>query len=193
VSDADAAEIDYADLLKDMQQATRDENPERVKAGYPAMELVGWAEPPHYDAADKKLYWAKTLQITRDGEPAPTRSVNYDIRVLGREGYLLLSGIAAEEQLGTVKPAMQALLPSVSFKEGHRYADYVEKTDRAAGYGIAALVAGGVLAKKAGLFAGLGLLLLKMKKLLILLVVGGSALAKKVLGRGKGEGAPPAP
>lgn len=56
VADADAAKTDYAELLKTMQQATLEENAERKKEGYPEMTLVGWALPPRYDAASKKLY-----------------------------------------------------------------------------------------------------------------------------------------
>src|SRR5256884_108765 len=55
VKDDDAAKIDYGDLLKKMQQGIRDENDERKRAGYPAVELVGWAEPPRYDSASHKL------------------------------------------------------------------------------------------------------------------------------------------
>mgnify|MGYP006217387677 CR=1 FL=1 len=46
VSDEDASKIDYADLLKTMQAETRDSNPERIKAGYGSLDLVGWAVPP---------------------------------------------------------------------------------------------------------------------------------------------------
>src|SRR5436305_542860 len=66
VKDDDAAKIDYGDLLKKMQQGIRDENDERKRAGYPAVELVGWAEPPRYDSASHKLYWAKSLRFGDD-------------------------------------------------------------------------------------------------------------------------------
>ena len=46
VKDDEAAKLDYRELLKTMQQATREANPERAKAGYATVELVGWAEPP---------------------------------------------------------------------------------------------------------------------------------------------------
>src|SRR5438309_747452 len=59
VKDDDAAKIDYVDLLKKMQQGIRDENDERKRAGYPTVELVGWAEPPRYDSASHKLYWQR--------------------------------------------------------------------------------------------------------------------------------------
>jgi uncharacterized membrane-anchored protein len=51
VKDNDASKIDYADLLKKMQAATTENNKARTAKGYPAIELVGWAAPPRYDAA----------------------------------------------------------------------------------------------------------------------------------------------
>lgn len=82
VSDADAAGIDYGKMLADMKDATHDRNPERRKQGYPEIELAGWAEPPHYDASNHKLYWARDLIFQRDGHSG--HSLNYDIRVPGR-------------------------------------------------------------------------------------------------------------
>lgn len=175
VSDAEAARIDYDGLLADMQQGTREENKARKEAGYRGIELVGWAEPPHYDADAKKLYWAKELAF----EGSPSRTLNYDIRVLGRRGYLSLNAVSAIDQLPDVRAGMQRLLPRVEFDRGARYADFDAGTDRVAAYGIAALIGGG-LAAKAGLFAKLGALLLGLKKLLVplllLLVAGGRKL-----------------
>jgi uncharacterized membrane-anchored protein len=42
VKDDDAAEIDYDELLATMKKATREENEERRKAGFPEVEVVGW-------------------------------------------------------------------------------------------------------------------------------------------------------
>ena len=177
VSDEDAAKIDYAQMLKEMKGADKEDNAARKEAGYDAIELVGWAEPPHYDAASKKLYWAKELQ----GEGSQHRTVNYDIRVLGRHGYLSLNAVARMDELAEVKTGMQQLLPMVEFDAGSRYADYDKGTDKVAAYGIAALIGGGIAAK-AGLFAKLGVLLLGLKKLLIPLVLLVGAFSKKILG-----------
>lgn len=177
VSDEDAAKIDYDDLLKELKDADKEDNAARKEAGYPAIELVGWAEPPHYDAASKKLYWAKELQ----GEGSEHRTVNYDIRVLGRKGYLSLNAVARMDELPEVKAGMQQLLPMVEFDTGSRYADYDSSTDKVAAYGLAALIGGGIAAK-AGLFAKLGVLLLGLKKLLIPLVLVVGAFFKKILG-----------
>jgi uncharacterized membrane-anchored protein len=176
VSDEDAAKIDYAELLQEMKDADKEDNAARKEAGYGTIELIGWAEPPHYDAASKKLYWAKELQ----GEGSEHRTVNYDIRVLGRRGYLSLNAVARMQELPEVKAGMQQLLPMVEFDAGSRYADYDKSTDKVAAYGLAALIGGGIAAK-AGLFAKVGALLLGLKKLLIPLVLLLGALFKPLL------------
>ena len=177
VSDEDAAKTDYDALLKDMKQGTAEENVERKKAGYETVDLVGWAVPPRYDSANKKLYWAKELAF----EGGDQHTLNYDIRVLGRHGYVSLNAVSGMSELETVRAGMQQLLPMAEFDSGARYADYDSSTDKLAGYGIAALIGGGIAAKS-GLLAKLGVLLLGLKKLLVPLALVVVAFGKKVLG-----------
>ena len=183
VSDKDAAKTDYDKMLKDMQEQTRDENPERIKQGYPAIELLGWAEPPRYDASTHKLYWARDLKFQKAGEDS-VRTLNYAIRVLGRKGYLSLNAVAPIGQLNKVRADMPAVVAMAEFDPGARYADYNAGTDKAAAYGVAALVAGG-LAAKAGLFAKLGVLLLALKKLIILGLAAIGGVAARLFKRKK--------
>lgn len=180
VSDADASSIDYDSILADMQKATRDENPARRKQGYPEIALAGWAEPPHYDAISHKLYWARDL-IFSHGDRS-VHSLNYDIRVLGRKGYLSLNAVAPMEQLAQVRADMPEVLEMTGFDAGQRYADYDDRTDKLAAYGIGALVAGGIAAK-AGLFAKLGVLLLAMKKFVVVIVAAIAGLFRKLFRR----------
>jgi uncharacterized membrane-anchored protein len=182
VSDEDAAKIDYAQMLADMKEEDAQINEERKVAGYGTLELVGWAEAPRYDAANKKLYWAKELK----GEGSRYNTLNYDIRVLGRHGYLSLNAVSRMNELAEVKTGMQALLPMVEFDPGARYADFDASSDKVAAYGLAALVGGG-LAAKTGLLAKLGALLLGLKKLLIPLVLLVAAFFQRIvrLFRGK--------
>jgi uncharacterized membrane-anchored protein len=177
VSDEDATKIDYAKMLSDMKEQTQSQNAERKKAGYDAIELVGWAAPPRYDAQGKKLYWARELSIANNSG----HTLNYDIRVLGRTGYLSLNAIARMSDLPAVESGMQRLLPMASFDSGQRYADFNPSIDKLAAYGIAALVAGGIAAK-AGLFAKLGVILLAAKKFVIVAVVAIGAAIKKLFG-----------
>ena len=180
VSDADAAEIDYTQLLADMQQETRDAAPALKEAGSPTAELVGWAQPPRYDAVGKRLHWAKHLQF--EGQDGGT--LNYDIRVLGREGYLSMNAVADVADLERVNAGMAEVLSMAEFDEGQRYADFNEDTDKTAAYGLAALVGGG-LAAKSGLLAKLGLLLAKGWKLVFLAGIGIVALVGKLRGKNK--------
>lgn len=178
VSDEDANEIDYADLLKEMQAGTKESNEARKSQGYQAIELVGWAEPPRYDAVTKRLYWAKELAFEGTNE----NSLNYDIRVLGRQGYLSLEAVASIKDLNKVNDGMKQILPMAQFYAGNGYADYNPSTDKMAAYGLAALVGGGVAAK-AGLFAKLGALLLAGKKFIIFIILGIGAFFKKLFGK----------
>lgn len=174
VIDEDAVGIDYAELLKEMQEGAREESEYREQAGYPTVELIGWAAPPRYDSATKKLHWAKELAFGGSDD----HTLNYDIRVLGRSGYLSLSAISGISGLAQVQEGMQRVLEFTQFDEGQRYADHNPATDKVAAYGIAALI-GGAYASKVGLFAKLGALLLAGKKLLIpLIAVIGAVLAR---------------
>ena len=178
VKDDDAHKIDYADLLKTMQKACKEESAERVKEGYDAIELLGWATPPRYDAASHKMYWAKELKFGDE----PEHVLNYNIRVLGRHGVLVLNAVASVSQLQEIEQATPQILGMVDFNDGKRYADFDPSKDHYAAYGLAALVAGGVAAK-AGLFKGLIALLIASKKFVIIGVVALVAVIKKMFGR----------
>ncbi len=178
VKDDEAEKMDYDKVLKEMKEGTREANKEREKDGYGSIELVGWATPPRYDKATHKMYWAKELKFGGGGE----NTLNYNIRILGRRGVLVLNAVAAMPQLQDIEEAAPAVLAMVDFQEGHRYTDFNASTDKIATYGIAALVAGG-LAGKAGLFKGLLVGILALKKLLIIPIVAAWAGLKKFFGK----------
>ena len=180
IDDSDAKDIDYDDMLKDMKEGTEDNNKARKDAGYEAVHLMGWAEKPHYDAAAKKLYWAKELKF----EGAQANTLNYDVRVLGREGVLSMNAVASIGQLGQIRSDMKPLIEVAEFNEGYRYAEFNSKTDRMAEYGLGALIAGGVAAKL-GLFAKLGALLLAFKKLILVGLVAIGGFFAKLFGKKK--------
>lgn len=163
VSDADAHDQDYAKVLKDMQDGQRAANPERVKAGYPEMQLVGWAQPPSYDQASHSLVWARELNVGGD----PDHGLNYDVRLLGRTGVLSLNMLASMSALPDVKGAAATFGKAVTFEPGAGYNDFNASTDKAAEYGLAGLVAGGAaiaVAQKIGLLA----IVLKFGKLILI-------------------------
>ena len=181
VKDDDAAKINYNDLLKTMKEQSKEANEERVRQGYGRLDLVGWATPPHYDSATKKLYWAKELEAQGFSE----HTLNYNIRILGRRGTLVLNAIAGMSQLKEIEAATPEILSAVDFNDGHRYADFNPATDKMATYGLAALIAGGVLAK-AGFFKVLIAALLAGKKFVIIFLIAIGSFLKKLFSR-KGE------
>ena len=178
VKDDEAETMDYDTLIKQMREGTSAANKEREKAGYGSIELVGWATPPRYDKGTHKMYWAKELKFGGNDE----NTLNYNIRLLGRRGVLVLNAVAGMSQLQEIEAAAPAVLAMVDFQEGHRYTDFNASTDKVATYGLAALVAGG-LAAKAGLFKGLLVALLAAKKVVIVGLIAVAAWLKKVFGK----------
>ncbi len=166
VDDEDAKDIDYADLLKQLKEQTVEENKNRISSGYESIELVGWAQAPFYDQVKKKLHWAKEY-IFGGSE---LHSLNYNIRVLGRQGYLEMNIISSMDQFNEVKQDVDKILNSTDFNDGQKYADYNSSTDKLAEYGIGGLIAGTVLAKT-GILAKIGIFLLKIIKPLIVGII----------------------
>lgn len=167
VSDEDASDIDYSDLLADMQADTRAANQERMAQGYGSVELVGWAAHPYYDAMKHKMHWAKELNFGG----AEMNTLNYNIRVLGRRGVLVLNFIANMDQQSDIERNLDAVLAMADFQPGATYAEFNPEIDQVAAYGLGALVAGKVAAKTG--FLAAALLLLKKFWFVILLAIGG--------------------
>lgn len=177
VSDEDAHELDYTALLKDMQADTRAANSERQKAGYDTIELVGWAAQPYYDGTSHKLHWAQELKFGA----AETNTLNYNLRVLGRKGYLLMNFVADMEQLPEIERNLDQVLAIAEFNDGYRYDQFDPEYDKLAAYGIGGLVAGKVLAKAGFLAAALVFL----KKFGVFILMGGAALLGRLFKRKK--------
>lgn len=170
---------DYDALLADMKESTVAQSEAREKAGLGTVELLGWAEPPHYDKAQRKLYWAEKLRFG-DGDDL---TLNYNVRILGRTGHLVVRGVGGIEQLALVAEQNKNLLQWTGFVQGQRYEDFDPSYDKVAAYGIGGLIAG-KLALKAGLFAKLALLLKAfLKPILVGLVLVGGLVWKVITGR----------
>lgn len=177
VSDADAGDIDYSDLLNDMKADTHSESEARVAAGFEPIELVGWAATPFYDESAKKLHWAQEIKF---GD-SPDNTLNYNIRILGRKGVLVLNFIAGMEQKTLIEDNLDTVLALAEFDQGSRYSDFNPDIDKVAAYGIGALVAGKVLAKTG--FIAIALVFLK--KFGIFILIGLGALVRALFNRKK--------
>jgi uncharacterized membrane-anchored protein len=178
VADDDAAETNYAELMKQMQEGEVELNQQRQAAGYPGIHLVGWAEQPGYNKFNHSVVWARDLKFS----DAQTDTLNYDVRTLGRSGVLSLNLISTMPKLAEVKAAAHEFATRVKFDPGARYEDFDASLDKKAEYGVGGLVAAGVgvaLAKKLGFFA---ILLKFIKPILIGLFVLIAALRNRIMG-----------
>ena len=137
----------------------------------------GWAAAPRYDKQNHKFYWAKELKF---GDGKEENTLNYNLRILGRRGILVLNAVSGMSQFSRIEQATPEILAMVDFDPGQRYADYTPGTDKLATYGLAALVAGGIAAK-AGLFKGLLVALIALKKFVVIGVIALIALVKRIV------------
>jgi len=147
ISDDDKDEIDAAAILESYRKGTEEGNEERVKQGFSPLTIVGWYEEPHYDEQTHNLTWAMLAEDS-DGQV-----VNYNIRLLGRKGYMSAVLVADPSTLTALKPQLAGIIGNLTYKSGNRYAEFVQG-DKVAKYGLTALVAGGAgaAAVKFGLF-----------------------------------------
>jgi uncharacterized membrane-anchored protein len=90
------------------------------------------------------------------------------------------------EQLPKFEAALPGILQTVNFTHGSRYEDFNKSTDKVAKYGIAALIVGGVLAKK-GFFIVILAVLAKSAKFIIIGVIALGGAVARMFGRGKSQ------
>lgn len=170
VREDDADKWNADELLKDLKEGTEEANKERKKEGHDAIHVVGWIEKPNYDKANHKLIWS--IEGKADVEPSADQSddlrfVNYKTYAFGRFGYLELTLMTNKSTVEADKAHANNILKEIAFNNGYRYEDYKEGMDKAAAYGLTALIAG-VAAKKLGLIALAGVFLLKIWKFIAL-------------------------
>jgi uncharacterized membrane-anchored protein len=185
VKDGDAKDIDYTQMLKDMQASEPETNKERTAQGFVTVHIVGWAEQPFYDDKQKVLHWAKEAHFGDDS----SNTLNYEVRVLGRKGVLSLTAVAGIEELPLVKKDIDKVLGMASFTPGNRYADYNSGTDKIAAITVGGLVAGAILTK-----VGFWAVIVKFSKIIIAGIIAAFyAVRKWLTGKGRKKDDEPAP
>jgi len=180
VSDSEADQLDAAALLAGLREGTAEGNQDRVRRGFPEVELLGWSQPPAYDASTRLLTWALRYRLsegaTEDG------GLNHNTRVLGREGYFSLNLLSSPSRLVADRAEAAPLLAGLRYLDGKRYEDFNAGIDRVAAVGLAGLI-GVVAAKKIGIIALVGAFLLKFAKVGVLAVLGLGVAAKRLFRR----------
>lgn len=171
VKDDERDKLDAGAILANIKEGTAAGNEERKKRGWSTLDIVGWEQEPRYDPNTNNLTWAVRAQS--EGTPI----VNFNTRILGREGVMEVALVCDPPQLASVTPVANKLLGDYSFNPGKRYAEFT-KGDKIAKVGLAALIAGGgvAVAAKTGL-------LQKLWKVILALIIAIAAGLKKFFGK----------
>jgi uncharacterized membrane-anchored protein len=187
VRDGDAREWQADALLESLREGTESDNTERAARGIPALDIIGWIEPPVYDGAAHRLVWS--LSARDHGAPAAEpQTINYNTYALGRDGFFSLGLITDSTSIDSDKTIVRELLQTLTYNPGKRYEDFSASTDKVAAYGLAALV-GAVAVKKLGLLALAGVFLLKIWKIGLLVIAGAWAAVRRIFKKGGPPGA----
>jgi uncharacterized membrane-anchored protein len=182
----DWADLKADDLLEQVRQNTETGNPARISAGLPALHVDGWLQRPALDRELRRADWA--FSAHQEGGP---KIINAVAIQLGRSGYEKIIWAGTPEAFNG--SSLDAVLRGYSFDGGARYADHTD-SDKAAGYGIAALIGAVVGGKAIQVAAGAGFLVLLKKFFFVPLLVA-AAFYKKIIAffKKKPPTMPPAP
>ena len=176
IKDNDANSIDYDELLEEMQENSKEKSkslPEENR-----FTLKGWTVNPHYDQMNHVLIWARTFEfLSRE-------VINYDMRILGKDGLVSINAVVDPEDVDEVVSKESTMVQSFRFDKGYTYADFNPNRDKVSDWTLGGLVAGSILAKT-GVLSKLGLLLLKFWKIIAVGAIGLAAGLKKLFGSKK--------
>lgn len=137
----DDEKIDASALIQSMKEGQESDNANRRAKGWPQLLNMDWKYPPFYDPGTKRLEWA----ISFVSSDTNRLGVNYETRLLGREGVTSATLVVAPDSLASALPAFKTAVNGYSFVSGQRYTEF-KQGDKVAEYGLAALVAGGAAA-----------------------------------------------
>jgi uncharacterized membrane-anchored protein len=188
IKDDEARNWNADELLQNIRDGTEESNKDRVARGFPEIAVLGWVEKPAYDATTHRLVWSLLSQAKNAPDQGP-KGINYNTYALGRDGYFSLNLLTNSDSIGADKTVAHTLLGALDYNTGKRYEDFDVATDHIAAYGIAALV-GGVVAKKLGLLAVIGIFVLKFAKVIGIGVAAFGAGIWKMFGRRRSKAQP---
>lgn len=138
VSDKDAVDADA--LMKSLKDEEPAQNAQREKMGLDDLNITDWAVRPHYDPATHNLEWGLKIHSS-SGQDV----INYTTRHLGRGGFVSSVLVSSPETFQQDLAEFRESDTQLAFNPGSSYAEF-RSGDKVAGYGLAALVAGGVTA-----------------------------------------------
>ncbi len=146
VKDDEKESLDSQAILQSIKEATEEANKTRIERGFPALNVIGWYEEPHYDADSYNLVWT----VLCEEADTQIQLVNYNIRLLGRHGVMQVVLVSDPATLATTRAYLDDIIAHFSWKQGESYAEWVAG-DKVAEIGLTALIVGGAAAAATGL------------------------------------------
>lgn len=129
-------ELEDIDLISEIRKNTELENQKRAKAGFPTIQVVGYAEKLSLNALRQTLDLA--IESVQEGQRfEERRSIMF-----GRKGLLLCSFVFSKERFLNVQATSNNLFASISFQNNFRYADFSPGIDKYAAVGIGTVLVG---------------------------------------------------
>lgn len=138
---ADSDVLDAEALLASIVASQAVQNAQRRARGQPEITVAGWAEPPRYDPATRRMTWAVKARSGKE------ELINARTRLLGRSGYLSFNLITDPAAFAHDKTVLTGVLAQASFADGQRYEDFQPGKDKESGKGLADLIVAGAPAE----------------------------------------------
>ena len=146
VKEDEKESLDSQAILQSIKEATEEANKMRIERGFPALNVIGWYEEPHYDADSHNLVWT----VLCEEADTQIQLVNYNIRLLGRHGVMQVILVSDPATVATTRACLDDIIAHFSWKQGESYGAWVAG-DKVAEIGLTALIVGGAAAAAAGL------------------------------------------
>ncbi len=139
IRDDEKNNLDADAMLKSIKENNDESNKERTRKGWATINLIGWVQQPRYNEATHNLEWA--VKGESNGSPV----VNWNTRILGRQGVMTVNLITDPSTLESILPRYNQILANYSYNQGNRYEEF-RQGDKISEYGLTALVVGGATA-----------------------------------------------
>ena len=138
VPDGDRERIDFAALIEPLKAQVQRLNEQRKAEGYATATLLGWSSLPRYDLQRHILQWGTMSQFSNEA----IRTMNHEVRLLGRAGVLSMSIVADANQYPQIVARVPTIIDMFTWQPGNTYDDYDEDSDVRAAGGLDTLITG---------------------------------------------------
>ena len=138
VSSEKQKEFDHLELLNNIREQLQEANEKRLEQGFNALQVENWVMIPYFDDYKKALYWATELKVNGSDESL----VNYNLRLLGKNGVLKINAVGTMDQLPAIKKVLPFILSQSEFMEGFRHSDQANPVSSENNWQLEELISG---------------------------------------------------